>query len=323
MPATGYRYLFGPVPSRRLGRSLGIDPVPLKTCSFDCVYCQLGRTTHQTVQREAYVAAQSIIAELHHWLETGGQANYLTLSGSGEPTLNSQIGEVIRWARTHSDIPVAVLTNGSLLWDEDVRSQLLQANLLIPSLDAALPASFQSLNRPHPGLDLDRIIDGLAAMREEFGGAFWLEVMLVDGLNTSDEDMQALAKAVAKIMPDKVQVTTVVRPPAEAFARPVKAERLAQACEILGPLAEIVGPTAPPTAATTADENLATAILELLRRRPCTVTDIAAGLGAHPNEVAKSVHELLDRGLVEVVEQKAKTYLRATNPPQTSEEQGP
>ncbi|MBC7286781.1 MAG: radical SAM protein [Armatimonadetes bacterium] len=310
MSTETYRHIFGPVPSRRLGRSLGIDLVPLKTCTFDCVYCQLGRTTHQTLQRRPYFPAQAVISELQRWLETGNQADYLTLSGSGEPTLNSQIGEVIKWATAHSEIPVAVLTNGSLLWDGQVQSQLSQADLLIPSLDAALPASFERVNRPCPGLDLDRIVEGLAAMRKEFKGEFWLEVMLVEGLNTSDEDLKALAEAIARIEPDRVQLGTVVRPPAEAFARPVSAERLQQAREILGPVAEIIGPPSSAAAQAKGDQDLAAAILELLRRRPCTLTDIAAGLGVHPNEAAKYVDQLIARGLVEVVRQNATTYLR-------------
>lgn len=320
MAEKAFRYIFGPVPSRRLGRSLGIDPVPLKTCSFDCVYCQIGRTTTLTTKRRPYVSTQAIVADLQRWLEMGGQADYLTLSGSGEPTLNSEVGEILRWGKADCEVPVAVLTNGSLLRDGAVRRQLSQADVLIPSLDAALPASFERVNRPCRGLTLDRIVGGLVMMREQFGGKFWLEVMLVDGLNTSERDLRALAEAVARISPDKVEVTTVVRPPAEAFARPVSTEQLRQACEILGPLAEIVGPSVSAAAVAAMDEHLSGAILELLRRRPCRITDVAAGLGAHPNEVAKAVHHLLSQGLIERVEQDAKTYLRPTKAPSQTNE---
>jgi len=307
----GYRHLFGPVPSRRLGRSLGIDPVPHKTCSFDCVYCQLGPTTHHTAERRPYVPATQIIAELEYWLEQDGCADYLTLSGSGEPTLNCEIGDVIHWAQSHTTIPIAVLTNSSLLWDPEVRAQLATADLLLPSLDAALASSFARVNRPCTGLDLDRVLAGLKAMSDEFAGEIWLEVLLVEDINSSPEDLLALAAAVHDLRHERVQINTVVRPPAESCARPVTAGQLQEACLILGPRAEIIAPLEGLAGLVGARKGASEALLELLNRRPCDLADLAMALGIHRNEVAKYINILLRGGLIESVEVEGKTFFRA------------
>jgi wyosine [tRNA(Phe)-imidazoG37] synthetase (radical SAM superfamily) len=313
-----YRYLFGPVPSRRLGRSLGIDPVPHKTCSFDCVYCQLGRTTRLTTTRLPYVPAAEIIAELDRWLDDGGAADFLTLSGSGEPTLNSEIGQVIAWAKSHTGIPVAVLTNGSLLWDPAVREDLAEADVVIPSLDAALPRVFRAVNRPCAGLCLDRVIAGLRALRRQLAGEVWLEVMLVKGLNDTPADLSSLREAVDFIAPHRVQINTVVRPPAEAWAQPLSPDDLAVAAGILGPTAEIIAPLPEGFLAGAHLDRTEDDVVEMLRRRPCTLDDIAEGLSLHRNEVGKYLANLVERDRVRAVEQDGtRFYLAAGGPPAT------
>ncbi len=306
-----FRHLFGPVPSRRLGRSLGIDLVPLKTCSYDCVYCQLGRTTTRTCQRKPYVSADSIIRELKAWLRDGGTADYLTLSGSGEPSLNSEIGGVVSWLKEQTEAPVAILTNGSLLADRAVRRDLEAVDLIVPSLDAGTPGAFQRLNRPDPSVRLDDVIDGLAATREELPGKMRLEVMLVERLNDSRSELEAIREAIDHVAPDRVQINTVVRPAADSAARAVRDGVLVWAQEMLGPRAEIIAPFHPRATASAEDDRLRGRIMELLRRRPCTVADIAEGLGVHPNWIVKHVQRLLSSGLVRRVFRGGEVYYTA------------
>ncbi|MCK4625431.1 MAG: radical SAM protein, partial [Phycisphaerae bacterium] len=170
-------YIFGPVPSRRLGRSLGVDLVPFKTCSYDCIYCQLGRTTNKTIQRKEWVPLDDVVAELKTNLSS--QPDYITLSGSGEPTLYSRTGELIDRIKAVTDVPVAVLTNGSLLWNQEVCAQLMNADLIVPSLDAGDEMMFRAVNRPHEDISFEKMLKGLIEFRREYQGQYWLEVMFL------------------------------------------------------------------------------------------------------------------------------------------------
>ena len=212
---SGSERVFGPVPSRRLGRSLGVDLVPRKTCSFDCVYCQVGRTTRRTVARSVLAPRAEAIKELRNRLQEGAEADVITLAGSGEPTLHAELGAVIDDIKAISDLPVAVLTNGSLLFDRGVRADCAKADLVLPSLDAGDEATFQAVNRPEPSLTLARVADGLVAFRREFDGPIWLEVFLVEGVNASREQVRKIGEWVETIRPDKVHLNTAVRPTAE------------------------------------------------------------------------------------------------------------
>ena len=287
---TSPEYVFGPVPSRRLGRSLGIDLVPLKTCSFDCTYCQLGRTTNKTVTRKPWVPAGDVVSAVKEKLSTA--PDYLALSGSGEPTLHSQVGEVLDRIKSMTNIPVAVLTNGSLLWQEEMRRELSSADVVMPSLDAGSDACFQRVNRPHAELDFDRLVEGLAAFRGRYRGQYWLEVFLLAGLNTTDAELARLVRCVDRIRPDRVQLNTVARPPAESDAVAVTRRRLDEVASAFRPRAEVIchfEGTASFSGWSAREED----ILSLLRRRPCTLDDIACGLSLHRNEVAKYVEKLL------------------------------
>ena len=181
--------IFGPVPSRRLGFSLGVDVIPLKTCTYNCIYCQLERTTQKTLRRAEYVAVEPILQELQHVLSLGQNIDYITFSGSGEPTLNAKLGEMIREIREMTSIPVAVLTNGSLLSEREVREDLSAADLVIPSLDAVSEEAFQRVNRPHGRLKIGAIIEGLKVFRRAFQGQLWLEIMFVKGINDTPEEI--------------------------------------------------------------------------------------------------------------------------------------
>ena len=308
-PESKKKHIFGPVPSRRLGRSLGVDLVPYKTCSYDCVYCQIGRTTDITLKRAEWVSADAILEELA--LRLDSKPDYVTLSGSGEPTLYSRLGELIRRIKRITDIPVAVLTNGSLLWRVDVRRDLREADLVVPSLDAGRAETFARVNRPPPGLSYDFMLAGLVAFRDVFQGQYWLEVLLVQGVNDSDEEIRAIADAAKRIRPDRVQLNTVTRPPAEGSMRPVTKQRIEELAGFFDPPAEIIADfkEKPGADARTAGDD---AIIEMLLRRPCTLDDIAGGLGLHRNEIVKRLGKLEEAGEVEQAPSAGNMYYKVS-----------
>ena len=208
-----YNHLFGPVPSRRLGISLGVDLVPLKTCTLNCIYCECGRTTDLTVTRKNYVPLSEVKEELTDYFANNPRPDYITFSGSGEPTLNSNIADVLHFIRNHiHDIPVAVLTNGTLFSIKQVREDIKDAAVVIPSLDAATGKLFRKINRPYPRLEIDTIIDGLIRFRKEYSGQIWLEIFIVPGMNDTEHELTALKQAIEKIAPDQIQLNTLDRP---------------------------------------------------------------------------------------------------------------
>ena len=290
-------YVFGPVPSRRLGRSLGVDLVPLKTCSYDCIYCQLGRTTCKTIERKEWVPLDAVLNELEGKLST--RPDYITLSGSGEPTLYSRLDEVIERIKSITDIPVAVLTNGSLLWQEDVQQQLAAADLVMPSLDAGDPATFHLVNRPHEALTFEKMLSGLIAFRQHFHGRYWLEVLLVGAFTDFEPELAAIRTCVGQIAPDRVLLGTVTRPPAEDFALAVPHGRLLEMAATFSPPVEVLEPLHD---STLVHQSCASRedILGLLARRPCTIDDIATGLRIHRVEVLKYVESMVAEGLIEL-----------------------
>jgi wyosine [tRNA(Phe)-imidazoG37] synthetase (radical SAM superfamily) len=297
-------HLFGPVPSRRLGRSLGLDITPYKTCTFDCVYCQLGRTTNKTVQRRDYIAKDSILCGLRDFLSEGEEdVDYITFAGSGEPTLHSGIGEMIDAIKTMTDIPVVVITNGSLLFREDVRCDLSNADVVLPSLDAATISAFRAVNQPHESLSVDRIIEGLRMFREVFSGEFRLEIMFVRGVNDGTDEITALSDAISVIDPDRVQLNTVVRPP-RGDVLPVDEDEMVRIREAFGGNfdVEII---AEKRIEVRAD------ILPLLERRPLTLDQIAGSLGMHRNAAAKYLRELIVQGAVVETVHRDKRYFGA------------
>ncbi len=295
--ASRLRHLYGPVPSRRLGHSLGIDLVPYKTCSYDCLYCQLGRTTERTCARRETVPPAELLAELRQKLAQGPPPDYLGLAGAGEPTLYSRLGELIAGIKRLTDVPVAVLTNGSLLWQPAVRQSLQEADLVLPSLDAGDEETFQRVNRPDAAVTFSRLLDGLVTFRQEFRGPVWLEVFLLPGINDSPASLDRIAAHARRIAPTRVQLNTVARPPAEPEARAATADALAAACQHFDGLAEVIADTSLAGSDLTLDAPEQEArILALLARRPCTVQGIAMGLGLAPNEVLKALDHLQARG---------------------------
>jgi wyosine [tRNA(Phe)-imidazoG37] synthetase (radical SAM superfamily) len=289
-------HLFGPVPSRRLGRSLGVDLIPRKTCPYDCVYCEVGPTTRPTRQRFSY-EAEAILREVKNYLERAETApDFITLAGSGEPTLNLDLGRIIREIKSLTGIPVAVLTNGALLFLPEVRRDLSAADVVLPSLDAAIEETWRAINRPLPELTLELLLQGLSDFRREYPGQIWLEVLLLKGLNDAATELAALSRVLKGLAPDKVQLNTAVRPGVEAWARALNREELAAAAAALGPRVEIIasfnGSPPPSPAGRDAD------FMEMLARRPMTAADLARALGLPLKQVQERLQHLCETGQV-------------------------
>ena len=302
-------HVYGPVPSRRLGFSLGIDIIPSKTCSLNCIYCQLGPTTRKTLRRKEYFPSKEILSQVKKKLSSGQQIDYITFSGSGEPTLNTALGKLIREIKKRTTVPVAVLTNSTLFSRKSVRRDLLAADLVVPSLDAATQKVFDKINRPQPSLKVEKIIDGLKKFRQEFKGSIWLEIMLVKGVNDSLSHIKKLKEIITKIRPEKVQLNTVIRPPAEKFASPLSLEELEEIKNIIGKNCEIIAEFEK-KAQILPSENLEEAILSLIRRRPVTLADISASLGKHKNDIIKYLNFLLEEGKIQSAIHKDLKYYR-------------
>ncbi|PJB45575.1 MAG: radical SAM protein [Deltaproteobacteria bacterium CG_4_9_14_3_um_filter_44_9] len=300
-------YIFGPVPSRRLGFSLGVDIVPFKTCTLDCVYCQLGRTTRKTVKRGGFVTPKDILHELSYVLDQRQSIDYITFSGSGEPTLNSNIGEIIKTVKGITDTPVAVITNGTLLYQKGVRNALRNADLVIPSLDAVTQEVFERINRPHGSLEVDRIIDGLKSFSREFNGEIWLEIMFVKGQNDHLDEVEKIKTMVSEIDPKKIQLNTVVRPPAESSAEGLSVEELQAIETILGEKYSVIEEFQKKEQDTN-ETDIKSAILNLVRRRSVTLPDISSSLGIHMNEAIKYLNDLQKQKIIKIIVHDGQDY---------------
>lgn len=292
-------HIYGPVPSRRLGFSLGIDVIPYKTCSFDCVYCQLGKTTNKTVKRDEYVPKDGVLSQVKNAVASKRRIDYLTFSGSGEPTLNSGVGYLIREIKKFTKIPVVILTNGSLLFMQALQEEIKEADLVVPSLDAGTQRTFEIINRPHPSIDMEKIIKGLLDFRKVFKGKMWLEIMLVKGINDSLEEIEEMKRIVERVNPDKVQLNTVVRPPSEDFAKPLTFEDLKKIRDIFGKGCEIIAGFKGKREEAYI-QDIEGEILSLIRRRPVTLSDISSALGIHQNEVIKYLQALEEKGAIKI-----------------------
>ncbi len=306
-----YRYLFGPVPSRRLGRSLGVDLTSHKTCSQDCVFCQLGRTTNKTLVRMEYVPIESVIAELEHWFQVKGEADHITLNGSGEPTLHSAFGEVLQCIRSCSRIPAVLLTNGTTLHLPEVRNAARYAHIVKVSLSAWDKLSYEWVNRPHLNIDFNQMIEGYQAFRAMFGGELWMEVFLLAAINSSPSEVIRIASIAQEITPDRIYLNTVVRPPAEEFAVPLSRERLNSLVRLFRPTAEVIADFKEGQrvqAPMTQEE-----ILSMLKMRPCTAQQIAESLGMHLNEVSKYLGNLMGEKQLRLKRCDSSLYYQAMN----------
>jgi wyosine [tRNA(Phe)-imidazoG37] synthetase (radical SAM superfamily) len=291
------KYFYGPVPSRRLGLSYGVDIVPFKVCTLDCIYCQLGKSTKMTIERRNYGPIEPILAELQEIVKEGQKSDFITIAGSGEPTLNLQLGKLIEGIKNITDIPVAILTNGTLFYKEDVRIDCAKADVVLPSLDAGDAKTFQKVNRPHRDINIENLIFGLCAFRDEFIGQIWLEVFFVEGFNTESDQISKIRKAIEQIRPDKVHLNTAVRPTAEPNLNRLDIEQLQTIAAQLGPQCEIIADF-PTLHHVNLSGKKANDVLSILKRRPCSLNDISSGLSISHNEAIKYIRDLQERGLI-------------------------
>ena len=324
------KHLFGPVNSRRLGLSQGIDLLPPKTCNFNCVYCEINKAPQISCKRGEHVPTATILAEIDGLLEDEARIRDLdvfTITASGEPTLHTGIGKIIRHIKEKTDKPVAILTNGSQLHLKEVRQDLLAADIVIPSLDAARPESFRRVNRPAKCCaDLETIINGIAEFSREFAGEVWLEILLVENINDSPEDIAALKNAIGRIRPTRVQLNTVARPPYESFAKPLTHKRMEEIKGLIekgydGPVDILAGSKdneGSDSGKGREEESLESVspdkaedeIIEMLLRRPCTVTDVAATMNLNAARAAEILQSMENRGSLTVKIHGGKKYYR-------------
>lgn len=292
-----YRYVFGPAISRRLGRSLGVDVVPYKTCTYDCIYCQLGDTTRRTVERAEYVPLEDLLAEVRRRFDEGVETDYVTIVGSGEPTLYSRLGELISGIKAICDVPVVVITNGSLLWREDVQGDLLAADIVVPSLDAGDPETFARVNRPDSAIDFAMMTRGLKEFRRRFSGQVWLEVFLLAGITSNEEAVASLGDHIMEIEPDRIQLNTVARPAPDHEVYPVPKSEMERLARLLGAGAEVIARFELPSggAPREVDES---EVLGLIERHPCSIDDLTHGLGLSEDEARGHVRRLVTQGAV-------------------------
>ncbi len=304
-----YHYVFGPVPSRRLGRSLGVRVVPLKACSYNCIYCQLGRTNILTTERKEWLPSHEILREIIEVADRlGEKIDYITFLGDGEPTLHSKLGWLIEKTKTETGIKVAVLTNGSLLHVDEVAESLLEADLVSPKLDAGNERLFRIINRPHPSIKYNEMLNGLIEFRRKYRGFLWLEVMLINQLNDTIPHLRELAEKIQLIKPDNIFINTPIRPPAEEWVKPPTSDRILKAAQILG--AKKTPITLPqPEFHIEAYSNPVEAIIDITRTHPMSLNEVKQTLmnyGYNPDEIIRRV---LETGQVSRRQYMGKYYL--------------
>jgi len=294
-----YRFLYGPVPSRRLGRSLGVDLIPYKYCTFDCIYCQLGKTTNKTVTRDRYIPPEEILNEIKRFLnEETFPIDYISLSGSGEPTLNSGIREVIEGIKRITKIPVAVITNSSLIYLDEVKKDVFNADLVLPSLDAVSLNIFNKINRPNKELSLNKIIEGLIEFRKIYKGIIWLEILFCKGINDREDEISNMIEVVEKINPDKIHLNTVIRPPTEKWAKPLSHDEMEKIRALFGSKASIISEF-DRHHLDIIETNIEKEILRILERRPLSLVDISKLIGISPELLKKIIDPLIYNGKIE------------------------
>jgi len=308
--------LFGPVKSRRLGKSLGIEMVPKKVCTMNCIYCEVGKTTDLTLERKEYYPWDLIEKSILQAKELEDTFDVLTFTGSGEPSLNIHFEKAIALAKKIIKKPVAVLTNATLLHISSVRKALAEVDIVLPSLDAGTPETFKKINKPLPQIEFKSVVENLKKLREEMKGEMWLEVLFVKRLNDSEEELKALKSVIDYIKPHKIQLNTVVRPPAFEKAQPVSFEKLEKIAEFLGEKAEIIVHKKKLDKVTKTFKNLEKEkikekILNYIKRRPSTVEELSSALGIEKKLIKSFLIELVSEGTVKEKIHEEKTFYLA------------
>jgi wyosine [tRNA(Phe)-imidazoG37] synthetase (radical SAM superfamily) len=302
-----YKYIFGPVPSRRLGLSLGVDIIPLKTCTQNCIYCQLCTDAPQLTQRKEYCPIDDVLDELKRKLAEHPTIDCVTISGSGEPTLNSGLGRLLRAIKEITDTMTVVITNSTLLWREDVREELMAADVVMPSLDACDQQTFERINKPAEGISFEKLIDGLKKFRGQFKGRLLLEVFMVDQVNTSDQQIMKFRELIEQIDPDKIQLNTAVRPTTAMDVGIISEDRLKEIASKLSDKAEVIAKFTRKTSPGS-QESFIEKVMETLKRRPCSVEGLSASLGVSRERIEEQIYLLLKKNIIRPEERSGETY---------------
>jgi wyosine [tRNA(Phe)-imidazoG37] synthetase (radical SAM superfamily) len=293
------KFTFGPVPSRRLGFSLGVDIIPRKICTFDCIYCQVGKTTNQEIKRKSFFDTHEIVEEIISKTKQLKHIDHITFSGSGEPTLNSDIGIMIREVKKRSDIPVAVITNGSLFNEKEIRDDLNTADVVLPSLDAASEDIFRYINRPHSLIELNTIIEGMKRFRNTYSGKIWLEIMLIKNVNDNIEELARLKKTVEYLGVEKVQLNTVARPPIDETADGLNNAELNKISNFFGYGCEVICNFEKEVKGNEGI-NWSEMVLDILKRRSLTLNDIVRITGMSEDKVKNSLSAMEAEGKIKM-----------------------
>ncbi len=310
-----YKYIFGPIPSRRLGISLGVDLVKHKFCTLDCVYCEVGRTTCLTLERKEYIPTSEILQELELFLSDSPKLDYITFSGAGEPTLHSGLEYIANQIKQkYPQYKLALITNGTLFYLPEVRAAVKNIDCILPSLDAVSETVFHTINRPNSLLQNTIIIDGLIKLRHEYSGVILLEIFIIPGLNDTEDELKQLINAVSKIKPDVVQLNTLDRPGTELWVHKPTKERLDEIALSFAPQkVEIVAKFNKKPIDSGYNIDVEFGIIEYLKRRPATMSDLCSGLSRHVNEISKYITHLLDTDFIESVSNNDDVYYRIKN----------
>ncbi len=292
-------YVYGPVPSRRLGSSLGISPIPKKACNYSCIYCQLGRTTRMTNTRKLYYPVEEILDEFDKTIKNGVEFDVVTIVGEGEPTLYLGLGELIWGIQQKTDKPVAIITNGALFYDEQLRKELYRADIVLPTMDAYNEESFETINRPHGSITFDKVREGLRTFSKEYPGQLWIEIMLMEGINDDDEFLQKYVKELKNLNYDRLYINTPVRPPAESHVKALEHEKMQHAVEVLqGTSIELL--VSQGFQSEIKDDY--EAILSIIKRHPMHQYEIEGFLNTRRNEDAEDVlSRLRETDTIEVI----------------------
>jgi wyosine [tRNA(Phe)-imidazoG37] synthetase (radical SAM superfamily) len=301
------KFTFGPVPSRRLGFSLGIDIIPRKICTFDCIYCQIGKTTNQEIKRKSFFNKHEIAEEIINKVKQLSIIDHVTFSGSGEPTLNSDIGWMIEEIKKSINIPVAVITNGSLLNDKNVRDDLCKADVVLPSLDAVSEDIFRYINRPHSLIELNTIIEGMKRFRDVYNGNIWLEIMLIKNVNDSSEELERLKNVIKYLDVEKVQLNTVIRPPVDRTTERINGEELNKISRYFGHGCEVVC-NFEKEVKNNEENDWSEMVLDILRRRSLTLNDIVKITGTPEHRAKSTLRAMENQGKIKQLHSEDHIY---------------
>ena len=313
--SSGFRYVFGPVPSRRLGRSLGINNIPPKNCTYSCVYCQLGRTMNLTVERRTFTDPDEGLGEVSKAVERVGEENidYITFVPDGEPTLDLNLGRIVSGLREITSVRLAILTNSSLMYRPDVREDLTKFDLVSIKVDSVDGKVYRRVNRPHPSIKLDTVLDGIRRFTAEYEGTVISETMLIDGLNDDPDCVEGVAEFLAEIEVDKAFISIPTRPPAEAWAKAASEQRVVEAYEVFrerlgeGRVETLIGYEGSEFALASGDVRRD--VLGIMAVHPMRLDYFREVVGRGGGNPDTLMSELLREGLVRVVEYRGHKFL--------------